>query len=123
VVFLIDISGSMRGDPLENAKIALVVSLSKLNPEDTFNIIAFNGEVLLFSPSMKLATKEAISDATEWVGANFIANGSTNILLPLNQVSLIFNMFQVTDQMYSNYYACEVQTFFFNLDFIYFLAS
>ncbi|XP_062154561.1 uncharacterized protein LOC133862725 isoform X2 [Alnus glutinosa] len=85
VVFLIDISGSMRGDPLENAKIALVVSLSKLNPEDTFNIIAFNGEVLLFSPSMKLATKEAISDATEWVGANFIANGSTNILLPLNQ--------------------------------------
>ncbi|KAE7999033.1 hypothetical protein FH972_003518 [Carpinus fangiana] len=85
VVFLIDISDSMRGDALENAKIALVASLSKLNPKDAFNIIAFNGEVLLFSPSMKLATKEAISDATEWVGEKLIANGGTNILLPLNQ--------------------------------------
>lgn len=113
----------MRGDPIENAKIALLASLSKLNPEDTFNIIAFNEEVLLFSPSMKLATKEAISDATEWVGDNFVANGSTNILLPLNQVNLIFNMFQVMDQMYSNYCTREVQTFFFNLDFICFHAT
>jgi uncharacterized protein YegL len=92
VVFLIDISDSMRGDALENAKIALVASLSKLNPKDAFNIIAFKEEVLLFSPSMKLATKEAISDATEWVGEKLIANGGTNILLPLNQVNLFFNM-------------------------------
>lgn len=96
----------MSGDPLENAKFALMASLSKLNPKDTFNIVAFNGEVLLFSPSMKLATKEAISEATEWVGERLIANGGTNILLPLNQVNLFFNMSQVTDQMYSNYYAC-----------------
>lgn len=85
VVFLIDKSGSMKGDPLEYAKNALVASLSKLKPEDTFNIIAFNEEVDLFSSTMKLATKEAISNATEWVGSNLIANGGTNISLPLNQ--------------------------------------
>uniref|UniRef100_A0A2N9IBF9 VWFA domain-containing protein n=1 Tax=Fagus sylvatica TaxID=28930 RepID=A0A2N9IBF9_FAGSY len=46
VVFLIDKSGSMKGDPLEYAKNALVASLSKLKPEDTFNIIAFNEEAM-----------------------------------------------------------------------------
>ncbi|KAF3452012.1 hypothetical protein FNV43_RR08108 [Rhamnella rubrinervis] len=85
VVFVIDKSGSMRGRPLEDAKNALLASLSNLNPEDAFNIIAFDGEVHLFSPSMELATKEAMSKATEWVGANLVANGGTNILLPMEQ--------------------------------------
>ncbi|KAG6727555.1 hypothetical protein I3842_02G131900 [Carya illinoinensis] len=85
IVFLIDISGSMRGDPLENTKNALVASLSKLNPQDSFNIIAFNGEIHLFSSTMKLATMEAVSNATDWVDINLVADGGTNILLPLNQ--------------------------------------
>lgn len=78
----------MRGEPLENTKNALVASLSKLNPQDTFNIIAFNGEIHLFSSTMKLATVEAVSNAREWVDINLVANGGTNILLPLNQVRI-----------------------------------
>lgn len=85
VVFVVDISGSMRGKPLDDTKKALLSALSKLSPEDSFNIIAFNGETFLFSSSMKLATNEAIDNATEWVNINFIAGGGTNILLPLNQ--------------------------------------
>lgn len=106
MVFLIDISGSMEGDPLENTKNALVASLFKLNPEDTFNILAFNEEVHLFSSTMKVATEEAISTAAKWIDINFVANGGTNILLPLKQVSLALNMFPVTYQMYSSCYAC-----------------
>ncbi|XP_057977482.1 uncharacterized protein LOC131164366 isoform X2 [Malania oleifera] len=85
VVFVVDISGSMRGRPLENSKNALLAALSKLNALDYFNIIAFNGDSRLFSSSMELATKEAIENATEWIGLNFIAEGGTNIWLPLNQ--------------------------------------
>nr|XP_048335853.1 uncharacterized protein LOC107435459 isoform X2 [Ziziphus jujuba var. spinosa] len=85
VVFVIDTSGSMRGAPIEDAKNALLASLSNLNPEDTFNIIAFNEEVNLFSPSMELAKKEPISNATQWISTNLIANGGTNIKLPLEQ--------------------------------------
>ncbi|PON43600.1 Nucleoside diphosphate kinase [Parasponia andersonii] len=85
VVFVIDISGSMRGVSLENVKNALMASLSNLSPRDTFNIIAFSGEVCLFSPSMELATKEAIIKATEWVNISLVANGGTNILLPIKQ--------------------------------------
>lgn len=79
----------MKGSPLENIKNALLASLSKLNAQDTFNIIAFNGEVNLWSPSMEPATKEAIINATKWVETTFIANGSTNIFLPLTKVILI----------------------------------
>lgn len=88
-MFIIDKSGSMLGSPLEDAKNALLASLSNLNPEDTFNIIAFNEKVHLFSASMELATKEAMSKATEWVGTNLVANGGTNILLPMEHVNLL----------------------------------
>lgn len=94
MVFVVDISASMKGSPLQNVKNALLASLFKLNQQDTFNVIAFNGEAYLFSPSMVTATKEAISKASKWVETTFIANGGTNIMLPLTQVILNFRYFQ-----------------------------
>ncbi|XP_065868993.1 uncharacterized protein [Euphorbia lathyris] len=85
VIFIIDISGSMKEGPLDNAKTALISSLSKLNSEDSFNIIAFNEESYLFSSLMEAATKEAISRATQWLNDNLTASGGTNILVPLKQ--------------------------------------
>ncbi|KAA8540232.1 hypothetical protein F0562_024205 [Nyssa sinensis] len=85
VVFIVDISGSMQGGPLENAKNALLAALSKLNLADSFNIIAFNGNTQLFSSSMELATRETIENAMQWININLIAEGGTNILVPLNQ--------------------------------------
>lgn len=85
VVFIVDISGSMHGQPLEKAKDELLTYLSKLDPQDSFSIIAFNGETYLFSSSVVLATKEAVERAVQWIKSSLIAAGSTNILLPLNQ--------------------------------------
>ncbi|KAL5056294.1 hypothetical protein RYX36_036976 [Vicia faba] len=85
MVFVVDISASMKGSPLQNVKNALLASLFKLNQQDTFNIIAFNGEAYLFSPSMVTSTKEAISKASKWVDTTFIANGGTSIMHPLTQ--------------------------------------
>lgn len=76
----------MKGCPLENVKTAVVAALSKLNPVDTFNIIAFNGNSSLFSSSMEQANKETIQNAIQWINRNFIADGGTNILLPISQV-------------------------------------
>lgn len=42
VVFLIDCSGSMDGEPLEQAKAAARHALSRLDPDDTFQIINFS---------------------------------------------------------------------------------
>ncbi|KAH1232304.1 Inter-alpha-trypsin inhibitor heavy chain H1 [Glycine max] len=84
IVFVIDISGSMRGKLIDHTKNALSAALSKLNPHDSFSIIAFNGEIYQFSKSMELASKDAVERAIEWINMNFIAGGDTNILHPLN---------------------------------------
>ncbi|VFQ83680.1 unnamed protein product [Cuscuta campestris] len=91
VVFLVDISGSMRGKPLEDTKNALFSALSKLDPQDSFSIIAFNGETSLFSTSLEFATNQSLENAKEWINTNFIAGGGTNILNPLNQAIEMFS--------------------------------
>lgn len=85
-MFLVDISASMQGTPLENVKTALLAALLKLNPIDTFNVVAFSGSSLPFSSSLEPATKEMIEKASEWIEMNFVAEGGTNISDPLNQV-------------------------------------
>ncbi|KAM1174027.1 hypothetical protein ACFX13_027284 [Malus domestica] len=85
VVFVVDISGSMQGKPLDDVKNVISAALSKLHPEDSFCIIAFNGQTFLSSTSMKSATKEAVERAIEWIGINLIAGGDTDILPPLTQ--------------------------------------
>ncbi|XP_076881169.1 uncharacterized protein LOC143529225 [Bidens hawaiensis] len=54
MIFLLDISGSMRDTPLEQSKYAITASLSKLNHGDSFNIIAFNEDIQSFSSSLEL---------------------------------------------------------------------
>ncbi|XP_061362509.1 uncharacterized protein LOC133306238 [Gastrolobium bilobum] len=84
IIFVIDISGSMRGKLIDDIKNALIAALSRLDPDDSFSIIAFNGEIYLFSTSMELASKDAVERAIEWININFVAGGDTNILHPLN---------------------------------------
>ncbi|KAI3933932.1 hypothetical protein MKX01_028258 [Papaver californicum] len=91
VVFLIDISGSMQGTPLESVKETLFAALMNLNQEDSFSLIAFSGETFLFSSSLQLATTEAIEQATQWMQTHFVAAGGTNILLPLSQAMEMFS--------------------------------
>lgn len=76
----------MQDEPLENSKAALINSLSELNQEDSFNIIAFNGNIKSFSSSLESATDERITNAIEWMHNNLIAEGATNLLLPLKHV-------------------------------------
>ncbi|XP_012573394.1 uncharacterized protein [Cicer arietinum] len=84
IIFIIDISGSMQGKLIDDTKNALLSALSKLNPDDLFTIIAFNGESYVFSKTMELASKDAVERASEWINMKFVAAGGTNISHPLN---------------------------------------
>ncbi|XP_061361590.1 uncharacterized protein LOC133305393 isoform X2 [Gastrolobium bilobum] len=84
IIFVVDISGSMRGKLINDTKNALFSALSKLDPDDSFTIIAFNGESYLFSKSMESASKDAVERAIEWINMNFVAGGGTNISHPLS---------------------------------------
>lgn len=76
----------MRDDPIEKTKYEIIGSLWKLNKGDSFNVIASNGKTKSFSSSLVLATEETITNATKWMSTNLIADGGTNLLLPLKQV-------------------------------------
>ncbi|XVE97879.1 hypothetical protein REPUB_Repub03eG0056800 [Reevesia pubescens] len=105
VIFVVDISDSMQGMPLESTKNAISTALSKLSPEDSFNIIAFSTETFMFSTSMELASKEAIQRATEWIIMKYSVGGGTNMFIPLERAAeLLLNtrgsipmIFLVTD--------------------------
>lgn len=44
IVFVLDVSGSMAGFPIEKAKEAIRLSLDGLYPHDTFNLVTFAGD-------------------------------------------------------------------------------
>ncbi|XP_074348599.1 uncharacterized protein LOC141687284 isoform X1 [Apium graveolens] len=85
MIFVVDISASMHGGPIESVKTALLEAISDLDPMDSFNIIAFNESSALFSQSMERATHEIIEKAAEWISTYLIPEGGTNMMLPLNQ--------------------------------------
>ncbi|KAG4167356.1 hypothetical protein ERO13_A13G189600v2 [Gossypium hirsutum] len=87
VVFVVDISESMQGRPLESTKSAISAALSKLSPEDSFNIIAFSNEAFQFSTSMELASKDAIERASAWISTKYTVGGSTNLFIPLEKAA------------------------------------
>lgn len=67
-IFLIDISETMEGEKLEEAKNALRLCIRNLSEGDTFNIIAAEAENHLFSKSGKVPfNQENLQLASDWI--------------------------------------------------------
>jgi Ca-activated chloride channel family protein len=76
VVFVLDISGSMAGKSIEQARASLVQALSRLNPRDRFNIIWFSDYTQRLYPRAMSATSDNVRYATEIIN-NLQADGGT----------------------------------------------
>lgn len=81
-IFLLDISGSMMGEKLEQAKNALQLCLRNLNQQDTFNLLAFESRVHLFSRESLPFNQKSLKRATRWI-QNLRSLGGTEILSAL----------------------------------------
>ena len=57
-VFVLDVSGSMGGYPLETAKVLLRDLLGQLGARDEFNIVLFSGTSYVMSPTGSIAASE-----------------------------------------------------------------
>lgn len=81
-IFLIDISGSMDGEKLKQAKRALNLSLRNISEGSSFNIIAFESDYYPFSQEMVVYNQANLNKAEKWI-RELKSLGGTEIYEPL----------------------------------------
>lgn len=82
VVFVVDVSGSMAGASIIEAKRALRLCLRHLRAGDRFNVIAFSNSHWSFAKGVREFTQEALAQADQWI-ESLNPNGGTEMLAPL----------------------------------------
>ena len=78
LTFVVDVSGSMRGQKMEQARAAGRQMLASLGPQDRFRIIDFSTDVRTFANGFTAATRRNIDEANRYLD-DLRPDGSTNI--------------------------------------------
>ncbi len=69
-VFIMDVSGSQMGFPIEVSKVLMKEMIEGLRPQDRFNVMVFEGSAAFWSPEGSVAaTPEHAREALAFVGA------------------------------------------------------
>ena len=78
-IFVIDVSGSMYGYPLDTAKQLMTDLANVLRPSDVFNVVVFADGSETFSPTSVAATRFNLNRALQFVGRKS-GGGGTRLL-------------------------------------------
>jgi Ca-activated chloride channel family protein len=78
IVFVIDRSGSMSGEKIEQAQNALNFILGQLNPDDRFSIVGFDDRLLVLAETLQPVDRETLREARRFVG-DLYANANTDL--------------------------------------------
>lgn len=84
-IFVMDVSGSMVGFPLDTSKELVSRILDDLNPEEKFNILFFAGESGFFAEKSVLATPENKALAIEAINSQ-TGTGKTRLIEAMEKV-------------------------------------
>src|ERR1043166_5725974 len=87
-IFVVDVSGSMEGFPLNTSKKLLKDLISQLKPSDLFNVVLFAGDSTVLSPTSLPANEESISKAINLLEKQRGAGG-TELLPAIKQAMSI----------------------------------
>ena len=79
MIFVLDSSGSMNGQPIEQAKAAIIRALDLLEPGDTFQVIRFSNNASQFGPDPVRATRTNIARAKQYV-RSLDGSGGTHMI-------------------------------------------
>jgi Ca-activated chloride channel family protein len=79
VVFVVDVSGSMSGEPLALCKESVREALGRLRPVDTFNIVVFSGRTGRLWDAPKPINRQNVDHALSYVDG-LVAGGGTEML-------------------------------------------
>ena len=93
-IFVLDVSGSMRGFPLDTAKRVMRDLLGGLRPSDSFNVVLFSGASRLYAPRSVAASPSEIQRALDVIdhesgggGTELEAALSTAVGIPRHEQS------------------------------------
>ena len=78
LTLVVDVSGSMSGDKIEQARSALRQALGTLGPNDRFRLISFSNRVTNFRDGWTTLTADNLEAGRRWV-SDLVADGGTNI--------------------------------------------
>lgn len=84
-LFVVDVSGSMHGFPLDTAKALLRDLIGNLRPSDRFNVMLFSGSSRMLAPEPVPATWPNIEHALRTLDAT-AAGGSTELVPALRRI-------------------------------------
>jgi Ca-activated chloride channel family protein len=87
-IFVLDVSGSMNGFPLDTAKTLMGDLVNVLRPSDTFNIVVFADGSDTFSQQSVQATRANLARALQFIGRKNGAGG-TRLLAALQRAVAI----------------------------------
>jgi Ca-activated chloride channel homolog len=87
-VFVVDISGSMHGFPLDTAKTLLRHLIGGLRASDSFNVLLFSGSNRMLSDTPVPATRANVERAIATID-NIRAGGSTEIVPALERIAAL----------------------------------
>ncbi|HEX6017113.1 MAG TPA: VIT and VWA domain-containing protein, partial [Burkholderiaceae bacterium] len=87
-VFVVDISGSMHGYPLDTAKALLRQLIGSLRPSDTFNVVLFSGSNRVLAEASVPATQANIARALRIID-RAAGGGGTEIVPALRRVAAL----------------------------------
>ncbi len=85
-IFVVDVSGSMDGFPLNTSKQLLRDLIGQLRPTDLFNVVLFAGDANVLSPKSLSANQENISNAIRLLEQQ--RGGGATELLPAMQQAM-----------------------------------
>ena len=84
-IFVVDVSGSMHGFPLDTAKALLTELIGGLRASDTFNVMLFSGSNRMLSPQSVPATQANIDRALATID-QYQGSGGTELMPALRRV-------------------------------------
>jgi Ca-activated chloride channel family protein len=83
-IFVVDVSGSMEGFPLDTSKRLLRDLIGQLRPSDLFNVVLFAGDSTILSARSLPATQESISKSIRLLEQQR-GSGGTELLAAVKQ--------------------------------------
>jgi Ca-activated chloride channel homolog len=83
-IFVVDVSGSMDGFPINTAKVLLKDLIRQLRPTDLFNVVLFAGDSTVLSPRSLQANEQNVSTAIKLL-ENQRGSGGTELLAAIQQ--------------------------------------